>query len=271
MRLREAVVVGLLAALATSACSRLTFVRPDAGRGKSEQVAPRYEFRDDSDSDSARVRLELRRAREAFASGSLDAAEDAAQAALEADAGSAGAHTVLAVVADRRGQAEAAGRHYARAAELAPGEGAMLNNYGAWLCGNGRARESLGWFDRALADRGYGRPAAALANAGECALRAGETARAERYLRAALDLDPEEAVALGAMAQHAFDAGDHMSARAFSQRRLSVAPASAGALLLASQIEEKLGDKAAAARYVQRLRSEFPQARSAQAGENTSP
>jgi type IV pilus assembly protein PilF len=271
MRLREAVLVGLLATVATAACSRLTFVRPDAGRGKSEQVAPRYEFRDDSDSDSTRVRLELRRARDAVAGGKLDAAEDAAEAALEVDPRSAGAHTVLAVVADRRGQAEAAGRHYARAAELAPGEGAMLNNYGAWLCGNGRAAESLGWFERALADRRYGTPASALANAGECAVRAGEHARAERYLRAALELDPEEAVALGAMAQHAFEAGDHMSARAFSQRRLAVAPASASALLLASQIEEKLGDKAAAARYVQRLRSEFPQARSAQAGENTSP
>ena len=44
-----------------------------------------------------------------------------------------------------------AGEHYRRAAELAPTRGAVLNNYGAWICAQGRAVESLAWFDRALA------------------------------------------------------------------------------------------------------------------------
>ena len=114
--------------------------------------------------------------------------------------------------------------------------------------------------------------AAALANAGECAGRAGQHGRVERDLRAALSLDPDNAVALGAMAEHQFRNGRYLEARAFSERRLGVAPPDASALLLASQIEDKLGDKAAAARYVQRLRTEFPQARTAaQPGEGSSP
>jgi type IV pilus assembly protein PilF len=102
-----------------------------------------------------------------------------------------------------------------------------------------------------------------LANAGACAMQAGDPLRAERDLRRAIELDPENAVALGALARKAFRAGNAFEARAFSERRLAAAPADAKALLLASQIEQKLGDSAAAARYVSRLKAEFPDAQEA--------
>src|SRR3546814_19010004 len=72
------------------------------------------------------------------------------------------------------------GGYYARAAELAPEQGTALNNYGAWLCGNGRAAESLAWFDRALAAPLYRPRPSALANAGSCAPHAGTNATADR-------------------------------------------------------------------------------------------
>jgi type IV pilus assembly protein PilF len=165
------------------------------------------------------------------------------------------------MIAEQRGKAAEAGTHYAKAMELAPARGALLNNYGAWLCGNGRAAESLVLFDRALADPGYRTPGAALANAGSCALTAGQAARADRDLRRALQYDPANPTALAALAELEYGAGDYMQARAFSERRLAAAPATLQVLQLASQIEQKLGDTAAAARYVQRIRTEFPQAR----------
>ena len=116
----------------------------------------------------------------------------------------------------------------------------------------------LTWFDHAIADRNYRTPAVALGNAGACAEKAGQGERAERYRRAALELDPENPVALAAMAEHEFREGRAFRARAFSQRRLAAAPANAPVLLLASQIEQELGDNEAAAGYVQRLRAEFP-------------
>src|SRR5690606_29808966 len=109
--------------------------------------------------------------------------------------------TLLAVVADRRGQSGQAGQHYRRAAELAPGQGAMQNNYGTWLCANGFEAESLVWFDRAMRAPGYATPELAQANAGNCALATGQVERAERDLRQALARDPSNAVALGAMAE----------------------------------------------------------------------
>ena len=274
MRGRSLVAAALVAAIVvtTAGCSRLTFVKPSAARGDSEQVARTYDF---SDGDRAgrsagSARVHLLRGEQALHEGRAPDAETEARKALKVDGRNGLAHTLLALALERQGNADAAGMHYREAAELTPDSGAALNNYGSWLCLNGRAAESLAWFDRALADRSYASPASALANAGACAEDGGQPGRAERDLRAALRLDPVNAVALEALARHLYGQGEYFEARAFSQRRLDAGRASPATLLLASQIEEKLGDKAAAARYVQRLRTEFPQAQEVLPGDSSS-
>ena len=202
--------------------------------------------------------------------GDYAAAEKYAQQALKADPQSGDAYTMLAVIADQQGRHADAGGYYHRATELTPG-GGSYNNYGAWLCANQRAAESLGWFDEALTDPNYRTPAAALANAGRCALDVGQTERAQRDLRRAIELEPANPVALDALARNEFRNARYFEARAFSERRLAAAPATAEALLLASQIEEKLGDSAAAARYGRRLREEFPGIAQGNAGGSKSP
>lgn len=258
-RTGRALVCAMLALFAASACSRLTFVKPKTKRGGFEQVAPTYSVdgkRRGGNALATHDRLML--AQQRLAAGDLDRAQADATTALRADPRSADAHTVLAVIAERRGRNAEAGAHYAKATELAPALGAHANNYGAWLCSNGRAAESLGWFDRALADARYATPGAALANSGSCALLAGQPARGERDLRRALQLDPENAVALLAMAEHEFAAGRAFQARGFVERRLAIAPIEPRSLQLASQIEALLGDTAAAERYRRRLAQEFP-------------
>ena len=269
MRRPESLLFVVATCLLVAGCSRLTFVKPKLERGDYTRVAPDYTVRDDPE---ARQRLaamdRVALAEDRLRAGDLAAAETQARAAIELDASVAGAHTVLGLVADRRGDAEGAGRHYARAAELAPRRGSALNNYAAWLCRNGRPAESLPLFNQALRDPGYDTPAIALANAGACALDAGRRAEAERDLRKALELEPGNPTALAAMARLSFQAGDYLQARAFSQRRLATAPATGRVLLLASQIEEKLGDSTAMARYVQRLKAEFPDTQAPRGGES---
>lgn len=271
MRWREGAALAVILALVGAGCSRLTFVKPSADRRGAERMAPGYSFKE---TPQSRARAEARRqvsiADRQLRAGEVAEAEAAARSALEADASVPETHTMMALVATRQGQAELAGRHYAEAARLGP-SGATYNNYGAWLCGNGRAQESLAWFDDALRDAAYGDRAGALANAGSCAARAGQHGRVERDLRAALELDPTNAVALEAMSTFAFGQGRHLEARAFSERRLAAAPATPATLELASRIEEQLGDTVAATRYVQRLRTEFPQARNAIPGDSTQP
>ena len=166
---------------------------------------------------------------------------------------------LLAGIDERRGRTQRAGESFRRAAEQAPQRGDILNNYGAWLCQQGRPAESLVWFDRALQAPGYATPAESQANAGGCALDAGQFERAERDLRAALATLPGNPVALEAMAQLSFRQGRFMEARAFAERRIAAAPATRSVLQLASQIEARLGDRAASDRYLQRIRQEFPQ------------
>lgn len=271
MRRHELLLLAVAVAFVATACSRLTFVKPSAQRKEVERVAPEYTFKE---TEASKRRSEARR--HATAAGQqLQAGDDAAaaaeaRAALKADPTLPEAHSAMAMVAMRQGQDELAGQHYAEAARLAP-SGASYNNYGAWLCGNGRAEESLRWFDDAVRDPNYGDRAGALANAGTCAARAGEYDRVERDLRAALELDPRNAVALAAMAEQQFREGRYFEARAFSERRLAAAPATPAVLELASRIEQKLGDSVAASRYVQRLRTEFPQAGNALPGDTSTP
>ena len=252
MRLRNVPALAVLACLLVAGCSRLTFIKPSTGRGSYTQVAPDYNV-SQSPAEKRRVAVldAMGLAGVALQRGDLDSAEAQARAALKIDPKSADVYTVLAVIAGRRGQGAIAGKHYAKAVQLAPGDGDALNNYGAWLCANGRAAESLAQFSAALQDPGYTTPAAALGNAGACALRAGQPALAEENLRRALQIDPDNVAALGAMAQLRFNQGQYLDARAFMQRRLVAAPADRDALQLAARIEDGMGDAAAAARYRQ--------------------
>lgn len=257
----------LLAACAIAACSRLTFVKANPDRDSYTQVAPDYDVREDPrEAGRMLARERTAAAAEALRGGDLAQAARLAQQALDSDRSLADAHAILALVAERQGRGAEAGTHYAAAAKLAPAHGIALNNYGVWLCGAGRPAEALSFFDRALADPAYPTPAGALANAGSCALRAGQAARAERDLRRALELDPAEPTALASMAKVEYAAGDYLQARAFSERRLAAGTATPEVLQLASQIEQKLGDAAASARYVQRMRDEFPLSQQAPRG-----
>ena len=271
MRLRDALVLVVILASTTAGCSRLTFIKPSSKIIPVPQAKAEYHV---SDSAATKQRLatqdRLRLATQRLSSGDLVTAEREAKALLKSNPDSADAHTLLAVIRDRQGSTAQAGEYYKRAAELTPADGGTLNNYGAWLCANGFPAEALVWFDRALAAPGYATPGSALANAGGCALKAGQYERAGRDLRRALALYPDNPYALASMADNEYRQGHYFEARAFTERRLAAAPADPAVLQLASDIESKLGDKAAASRYIQRLRAEFPSV-TANSGETTRP
>lgn len=267
MRLREALVLALGMTLAATACSRLTFVKPNMERKDFDRVAPEYHVREDK---AAKQRLmaseRLVLAEQRYRVGDYAQAADEARKALKANPSSVDAYTLLGLVADAQGRAQQAGQHFRKAAELAPAKGTVLNNYGAWLCANGSPAEGLVWIDRALADPSYPTRGAALANAGGCARKAGQYERAERDLRRALQLDENNAYALAEMAESEYRNGRFFEARAFCERRLGAAPADRRTLELAAMIEEQLGDMDAAKRYRLRLGAEFPGATTAVPG-----
>ncbi len=246
----------------------LTLLVSGCGRGDGvkatritwdDQAITQHELRDDRQvRERMRYQEILRLAGDRLGRNDLEAALKYARSAQKLKPSVPDAYTLQAVVLGMRGDAAAAGALYRKAAELAPRQGGVLNNYGAWLCTSGHPAEALVWFDRALADPAYAARADALANAGGCALDAGQYERAEPNLRQALALAPGNAYALESMARNEVLHGRYFEARAFCQRRLAAAPATVSVLQLAAEIEERLGDGSAASRYRQRLREEFP-------------
>lgn len=266
---RESLVFAICIATLAAGCSRLerlSIVKPTAERGDWTQVAPRYEVSDKGRKAAPMAAVQLlASATDAYRAGKLEPAAQQARQALKADPTLADAHSLLAAIASAQGDIATAGKHYQQAVAIAPAVGAYANNYGTWLCGNGRAAESLAWFEQALADANYPTRDAALANAGTCANRAGQADRAEANWRQALALAPAEPQSLAGMAALQFARGRYLDARAFAERWLAAAPADPDALQLASQIELKLGDTAASARYLHRLQALPPGAANASA------
>ena len=259
MRWRDgALLCGTVALALLSGCSRLTFVKPNMQKMKTEQVRHLPDVRD---SAADRQRMEqsdaLQLASNRLQGGDLDAAEQGAKKVLGEDGGNTSAMTILALVEQRRGNIANAGAWFKRAAEQTNSGPAQWGNYGSWLCEANQPAESLQWLDRSLAYPDAIDLAGMRANAGKCALRAGQTDRADRDLRAALQLAPTNAVALDGMAQLMFVRGRMLEARAFSERRLALGAPTAEILARAAEIETRLGDQAASSRYRQRMAQEF--------------
>jgi type IV pilus assembly protein PilF len=194
--------------------------------------------------------------------GDLTTAQAKLEKALEQDPSLHSAHAALGVVFERLGDEAGAEKHYRRAVSLAPDDPDVLNSLAVFLCRERQdPAEALQLFDRALAvplsQTRYNR-AMVYTNAGTCAKRV-ELPRAEQYLRAALNSDPNFKDALLQMADVAFNRGNHLQARAFVERYLAAGTASPGALWLGFQVETALGQGQAARNYAQRLTTEFPE------------
>ena len=179
--------------------------------------------------------------------------------AIREDPGYAPGQTVIAVLYERIGEQELAGKHYKKAYEAAPKDGDVNNNYGVYLCTTGKEDQATEHFLRALDDPFYSTPAIALTNAGSCALRNGNLTKADGYLRRALKIEPDLPDALRNMARLSFEEQNYLSARAFMQRYEASASHAAETLLLAFRIEMASGNSRAANKYKLMLETNFPE------------
>ncbi len=201
--------------------------------------------------------------REYMGRGQFEVALEKLRKAVNADPGYAPAHTVLAILYERIGEADQAGRHYRLAVEANPSNGDVNNNYGVFLCQEGKLSQAHRHFRRAMEDPFYRTPAVAYANAGACELRQGDLDKAEGFLRQSLAYNPEFPDALLQLAGISYQKGKFLPARAFLQRYEAVGPASAESLLLGYRIETRLNDPRAAREYAGKLRQRFPDSQQA--------
>ena len=178
--------------------------------------------------------------------------------AVKPDPGYAPGQTVLAVLYERIGEMDLAGKHYHKAYEADPSNGDVNNNYGTYLCKTGKEDKAIEHFLAALDDPFYNSPSVALTNAGSCALGKGDLVAANDYLRRALKIEPEFPDALMNMARLNYEQQNYLKSRAFMQRYEAIASHGAASLLLGYKIETASGDTKAANKYKRTLEATFP-------------
>ncbi len=228
---------------------------------------------DDDDIDDRDLQVELGTLKESPADlyvnmsaaylqrGQVDAAVARAKQAVRLDGRSARARYMLAIVYEKLGERGRAEKQFQRAVELDPRNPDYRNAWGVVLCKQGRYQEADKQFQEALSRPLYGTPEVALANAADCARRAGDPVVAERYWRQALEKNPGFGPALLGMAGQTLANGDAETARTYMSRYVAAGNvATAQALLLAVRIERALGYSATAKQLETSLRQRFPDA-----------
>ena len=251
-RVQVRLLTALLAMLLT-ACA-------GTGPGQGAQADDLRNSSDQSDLQRrAQIRLQL--AVGYYGQGQMATALDEIKQALQIDPNFADAHGVRALIHMDMGETQLAEESFQRAMKLAPGNPDFVNNYGWFLCENGRERESLAYFETALKSRAYTSPARALNNAGVCSMRLGDLTAAERYFNQAFQADPGNADANINLSRLYFSRGDYQRARFYVNRVLRAENAGAAALWMAIKVERKLGEQDTASSLSNQLRRRFPDSR----------
>lgn len=174
--------------------------------------------------------------------------------AVELDGDNPDAYNALGVLYHKLGDAGRADASFRRSVALKPDNFAARNNYGRFLCSQGRTAEAFEQFQQVIGNKLYSQPWIPLTNAGVCAHTAGKKTDAEAYLRQALDIEPNFPPALLEMARLNRESGQYMTARAFLERYFSVAGPSPESLQLGIDIENALGNPQGASEYALKLR-----------------
>lgn len=100
------------------------------------------------------------------------------------------ANAAMAFFLEQTGDINRAKVYYQNALRTAPGNGAQLNNYGAFLCRSGLYHQADAYFLRAINDKSYTHTAEAYENAGLCAAAIPNYTKAVNYFNKALKQDP---------------------------------------------------------------------------------
>ena len=178
--------------------------------------------------------------------------------ALRQDPDSASAHNAYAILQDRLLEKDVAGKHYKIATELDPNDSMAANNYGTFLCINGKEVESEKYFLRALDNPLYSTPEYAYTNAARCQLNIGNEVKARTYLRKALAAKSDFGNALVEMATLEIDSNNFAAAKLYVDRFHLVDRPTARSLWLAIRSELGIDGTNNVEELGQQLESEFP-------------
>ena len=216
-----------------------------AGCGTNKRGGSQDELATSSDQTSAQksAAIHLQLAAGYYGRNEMNVALDKIKLALQADPGMADAYSLRGLIYMSMGENRLAEENFQRALQLDPNNPGISNNYGWFLCQNGRPAESIAYFDAALKNRKYTSPENALAQAGICSLKLHDNDAAERYLLGAFKFAPGNSQISILLARLYYDRKDYTRANFYIERVVKTDVSNADVLWLAIKISHKLGDR----------------------------
>jgi type IV pilus assembly protein PilF len=206
-----------------------------------------------------RARLHTELGSAYFQDGNVAVALEEVAIAIKIDPSYASAYSVRALIYATLREFSSADADFKKALGLAPGDPDVNNNYGWYLCQQDRARESITYFLNAIKNPLYSTPDMAYANAGTCALKAGDLEGARNYLFQALRMNGDGApMAQLQLAKLNYLEGNLAEARNRLLDVLQQTQPSPEALWLGVRIERKLGNRTEEGSLAAQLRRLYP-------------
>ncbi len=194
-----------------------------------------------------------------LASGNLEFAQTKLQRAMIQDSNNALANNstgkLLAALDDPAG----AEKHFLKSIKIDENRAEYRNNYGIFLCDQGRPVEAISQFITASENKFYQTPEFALDNAGVCAMVSAEYDLADQHLRESIRKNPGFAPTMLHMAELKLKTGDALLADAYYSRYLGMARQTPQSLLVGIDVRRALGDSIAVDQFAQQLVSVYPQ------------
>ncbi|MCK5924560.1 MAG: type IV pilus biogenesis/stability protein PilW [Methylococcales bacterium] len=195
--------------------------------------------------------------------GQLEIAKNKLEKSVDFDSNNSEAHNALAVLYERIKRIKDAEYHYKKSVSNDGEKPQSRNNYGRFLCEQGRYEDGLKHLSIAFNMPLNSRKWFAFTNAGFCYLKQNNMEKAESHFRQALKVNPNYPPALLEMQKMSYRFHKFMSARAFLQRYLSVSPPSSTSLWYAYRTELGLKNNAEALKYKNTLLLQFPDSKEA--------
>ena len=258
---RFASLLAVAAALALGACASKA-PAPQQPQPAAQDTTP-VKREEATPQERAKIRTEL--AAGYYQRGQMDVALEELGNAKTLDPSYPRIYDIYGLVYAMLGERAKAEENFRQAITLAPNDSDFRENWGAFLCGTGRARESLPEFEQVLKDPLYKTPEIALINAGKCSIVLGDTKSGEEYLRRALTVSPGNPIAAYNLALLAYRDKRVGEARAWMRPVMQQASPPPQALYLGACIERKQGDREAERSYESQLKNRWPDSPEAKA------
>ncbi|MGA8881906.1 MAG: type IV pilus biogenesis/stability protein PilW [Azonexus sp.] len=229
-----------------------TTLVPQVNEPQARPADPKYR---------AKIHTELAAAY--YQAGNPAVALEEVRIALEADPDYVQAYSVRGLIRAQLKENAKAEEDFQRALRIAPKNPDINNNYGWFLCETGQPRQSIQYFLNAVKDPLYETPEVAYANAGKCALKAGDMDGAQEYLLQSLRLAKSQAPETRYQLANVFYLrGNHDESKVYLNEAVkAMEPPTPEALWLGVRLERKLGNKAGEGSYASQLRSRYPTSR----------